>query len=658
MTNKFLLKAPYKPAGDQPKAIAELTEGLADPESKAVLIGVTGSGKTMTMASVIENLQRPTLVMTHNKTLAAQLYREFRDFFPENAVEYFISYYDYYQPEAYVAASDTYIEKESSINAEIEMLRLRATASLIERKDVIIIASVSSIYGLGSPETYRESVLFLRTGAELSRELVMQRLMKMQYSRNDTELSPGKFRVRGDVLEVLPAYSNEAYRLEFFGDTLESISKLETTTGKKKEGYQQVAIYPAKHFITSAPLLTQAMQNIRAELDEQIKKFQAENKPLEAERIRQRTMYDLEMLKEMGYCQGIENYSRHLTGREPGARPECLMDYFPDDFLIIVDESHVSIPQIGGMYAGDRSRKENLVNFGFRLPSALDNRPLNFKEFESIARNVLFVSATPSEYELQKSDLHTEQLIRPTGLLDPVVVIHPTEGQIDHLAREITLCTENKERTLVTTLTKKMAEKLTDYFSGLGIKVRYMHSEIDALERTEILRDLRKGVFDVLVGINLLREGLDLPEVSLVAILDADKEGFLRSRKSLIQTMGRAARNVNGRVILYADVMTDSMKAAIDETDRRRRIQQEYNEKHGISPQTIQKEIADLIEREKITEKHEFELLDETLNEFSRAKFKDKKKWEKAVEKAMLQAAEKLDFERAALLRDLLAGSD
>lgn len=654
----FRLKAPYSPAGDQPAAIQELSQTLSDTESKATLIGVTGSGKTMTMAGVIENVRRPTLVITHNKTLAAQLYREFSDFFPENAVEYFISYYDYYQPEAYVPTSDTYIEKEATINDEIEMLRLRATSSLLEREDVIVVASVSCIYGLGSPEEYRNSVLFLEQGRQISREDVVKKLIHIQYNRNDTSLTQGTFRIRGDVLEVLPAYAREAYRIDFFGDEVESISRTDVLTGERKRSHSFVAIYPARHFITSPPKLETAIKKIKEELDEQVKYFLDRNQPLEAERIRQRTLYDIEMLREMGYCTGIENYSRHLTDREPGSRPACLLDYFPEDFLIIIDESHVTLPQIGGMFAGDRSRKETLVNFGFRLPSALDNRPLNFNEFEDIARNVMFVSATPADYELEHSDNHVEQIIRPTGLLDPVVEVRQTEGQIDNLAREITIRTERNERVLVTTLTKKMAEDLTDYYMNTGLRVRYMHSDIDALERVELIRDLRKGEYDVLVGINLLREGLDLPEVSLVAILDADKEGFLRSKRSLIQTMGRAARNENGMVILYADKMTGSMQAAIDETLRRREIQKQHNDKHGITPQTIKKDVVDIIKREMAPIEHEVKFAEEAEEKFNRDRFKSAKAWRDAVESEMLSAAENLEFEKAAFLRDLLKGED
>ncbi|HMV36594.1 MAG TPA: excinuclease ABC subunit UvrB, partial [Turneriella sp.] len=563
-----------------------------------------------------------------------------------------------YQPEAYVAATDTYIEKESSINDEIERLRLRATASLIEREDVIIVASVSCIYGLGSPETYKDSVLLLDKSVKAGRDEVMAKLMRMQYARNDTELLQGRFRVRGDTIDVFPAYSNDPYRLEFFGNEIEAINKFDLVTGKKTEALRRIAIYPAKHFITSPATLEHAIEDMKKELEAQLAYFKTVNKPLEAERLRQRTTYDIEMLREMGYCSGIENYSRILTGRPPGSRPECLIDYFPENMLIIIDESHVTIPQIGGMFAGDRSRKQTLVDFGFRLPCALDNRPLNFEEFETLAKNVLYVSATPAAYELEHADAHVEQIIRPTGLLDPEIEIHGSEGQIDHLILEIDKRVKAGERVLVTTLTKKMAEELTDYLVKASVKVRWLHSDIDALERLEILRDLRKGVFDVLVGINLLREGLDLPEVSLVAILDADKEGFLRSHRSLIQTMGRAARNVNGKVILYADTMTDSMKSAIDETQRRRKIQAEFNEKHGITPQTVKKEIKDFVERERVLEEDHWKRIEENLHEFSRKKFKSQDAWKKAVEKAMFDAAKQLNFERAAELRDMLKQDD
>ncbi|MES0488803.1 MAG: excinuclease ABC subunit UvrB [Leptospirales bacterium] len=655
---KFDLQSKWEPAGDQPAAIKTVSKMLKEPNGKSVLMGVTGSGKTMTMAHAIRNLGKPTLILTHNKTLAAQLYREFCDFFPNNSVEYFISYYDYYQPEAYIPVSDTYIEKDSSINEEIEMLRLRATTSLLEKDDVIVVASVSCIYGLGSPEDYEGAVLLLHKGQNISREDVILSLVGMLYERNDVELQRGKFRVRGDTIEVIPPYAMEILRLEFYGDELEAIHKIDRVTGKSNESLNKTAIYPAKHFITPQPRLKEAISCIREELAEQVEHFKQINKPLEAERITQRTMYDMEMLKEMGYCNGIENYSRQLIGRQPGTRPACLIDYFPKDFLVIVDESHVSLPQVRGMFAGDRSRKETLVEFGFRLPSALDNRPLNFSEFEGLAKNILYVSATPSEYELNIGGTPVEQVIRPTGLLDPIVEVRKTEGQVDDLVKEINIRAEKSERILVTTLTKKMSEDLTDYMSDLGIKVRYMHSEIEAIERTEILRDLRRGEFDVLIGINLLREGLDLPEVSLVVILDADKEGFLRSRVSMIQTMGRAARNANGRVILYADKMTNSMRLAMEETSRRRTIQDEHNKKHNITPTTIQKDVVDILQRTIDPESEHDSVLDAILDEYDPKKFKNKNKWKEVIQKDMLKAAEELDFEKAALLRDLIYSDD
>lgn len=650
----FELVSPFEPAGDQPQAIEKLSNILQDTNGKAVLEGVTGSGKTMTMASVIAKINRPTLVITHNKTLAAQLYRELRDFFPHNAVEYFISYYDYYQPEAYIPTSDTFIEKDAAVNDEIERLRLQATSSLLERNDVIVVASVSCIYGLGSPEDYSEAVLLLHLGQTISREDVMKSLLHMRYTRNDIQPSGGTFRVKGEVLEVIPAYSNDGIRLEFFGDELEGIGKIDKLTGKTKERFERTAIYPAKHFITSPPQLQEAIDNIKSEMKERVDFFLEQKKPLEAERVQQRTLYDMEMLKEMGYCSGIENYSRHLTRREEGSRPACLLDYFREDFLIIIDESHVTVPQIGGMYAGDRSRKETLVRFGFRLPSALDNRPLNFQEFEAIAKNILYVSATPAEYELQKTENHIEQIVRPTGLLDPIIEVRPSKNQIDDLAKEIQTRAEKNERILITTLTKKMSEDLTDYLKNLGLRVEYLHSEINSLERTEIIRDLRKGEFDALVGINLLREGLDLPEVSLVAILDADKEGFLRSRRSLVQTIGRAARNQNGYAIFYADKITDSMRETMEQTERRRKLQIAFNEEHGITPQSIQKEVVDIIEREKKEDETGEKFYDDVLKNLSPEKFKSKKEWKKNVEKEMLQAAKNLDFERAAFLRDIL----
>ena len=651
----FSLKAPYPPKGDQPKAIKRLSEILQDPHAKATLLGVTGSGKTFTMANVIQNLGKPTLVITHNKILAAQLYREFKEFFPNNAVEYFISYYDYYQPEAYLPVSDTYIEKEATINEEIELLRLRATSSLMERKDVIIVASVSCIYGLGSPEDYEDSILFLQEGKTTSRSHILQQLVYMQYERNDTNFTPGVFRVRGDSIDVFPPYKKEGIRIELWEDEIEGIYTFHPLTGEILEKLSRVAIHPAKHFIVKRSRLERAIEAIKIELEERIKYFLSQGKTLEAERIKQRTLYDIEILREMGYCKGIENYSRHLSGRPPGSRPYCLLDYFPEDFFIIIDESHVTIPQIRGMYNGDRRRKLTLVEHGFRLPSALDNRPLNFSEFEKLAKRVLFVSATPGEYEIQNSQEVVEQIVRPTGLLDPIIEVHPTKGQMEHLLREIKKVQNQKERVLITTLTKKMAEDLTEYLLEKGIPTRYMHSDLDALERAEIVRDLRKGEFDVLVGINLLREGLDIPEVSLVAILDADKEGFLRSKTALIQTIGRAARNIHGKAIFYADTITKAMKEAIEETQRRRKIQEEYNKKHGITPKTIQKKVVDIIERQKEEIKEEIHM-EELLTKYSPRKFPSKEIWEKEVRKAMEEAAKELRFEEAAILRDILLG--
>lgn len=650
--DKFQIVSSYKPAGDQVNAIQKIISSFEKKEDKVTLIGVTGSGKTFTMAHVIEGLNRPTLILSHNKTLAAQLFREFKEFFPNNAVEYFVSYYDYYQPEAYVPSSDTFIEKDMSVNEEIDKLRLRATSSLLERQDVIIVSSVSCIYGLGSPEEYMNSTILLKKSESMDRDAFLRKLLHIQYERNDIDFSRGKFRVRGDIVEVLPSYSEQGIRIEFFGDDIEAISKIDPITGKVLEKLERTIIYPAKHFITSGPKLKEAVQVIQAEMEETRETFKKNEKYLEAQRIESRTNYDMEMLTEMGYCNGIENYSRHLMGRAEGERPACLIDYFPKDFLMIIDESHVTIPQIGGMFAGDRARKQTLIDFGFRLPSALDNRPLNFQEFESLTPKTLYVSATPADYEMNKTSIHVEQIIRPTGLLDPQVEVRPTINQIEDLLVEIQARISKKERVLVTTLTKKMSEDLADYYKDLGLKVSYLHSEIDTIERVEIIRDLRKGIYDVLIGINLLREGLDIPEVSLVAILDADKEGFLRNYKSLIQTIGRAARNSNGRAILYADKMTDSMTKAIGETNRRRKIQEDHNTKFGITPQTILKDIHDIIPREMKEQDLEQEALDELTREFTMKKYKTKENLKVALKDAMLAAARNLEFEKAAMYRD------
>jgi len=653
----FKLHAPFEPAGDQPGAIKELVEGLHQGKKFQTLLGVTGSGKTFTIAHVIARYGRPTLVISHNKTLAAQLYGELKGFFPENAVEYFISYYDYYQPEAYIPSTDTYIEKDSSINEDIDRMRLAATSQLLSRDDVIIVASVSAIYGLGSPEDYQRMLCQLHTGECISREEILSRLVDIHYERNDLDFWRGRFRVRGDVIEVFPAYAETALRIELFGDEIERISSIDPLKGEVISLQESCAIFPAKHFVTSRPQLEAAVESIRQELRERLAQLRSEGKLLEAQRLESRTNYDIEMMLEVGYCTGIENYSRHLSGRAPGQRPYCLLDFFPDDFLLIVDESHVTIPQVGGMYNGDYSRKKTLVEHGFRLPSALDNRPLKFHEFEQLLHKVIFVSATPADYELEKCGGEVvEQIIRPTGLVDPEVIVKPVKGQVDDLLEEIRLRLAENERILVTTLTKRLAEDLAEYLSQMGVRVRYMHSEIDALERIEILRDLRLGRFDVLVGINLLREGLDLPEVSLVAILDADKEGFLRSERSLIQTMGRAARNVSGRVIMYADKITGSMQRAIEETNRRRRLQLAYNEAHGIQPQSIRKSTEEVMASTSVADRrlHEPAYLAADGGRPSYSNEIDLETRIKVIESEMKEAAKQLDFERAALLRDQL----
>ncbi|WP_114108831.1 excinuclease ABC subunit UvrB [Clostridioides difficile] len=643
----FKIKSDFKPTGDQPEAIKSIVDSINRNEKFSTLLGVTGSGKTFTMANIIQQVKKPTLIMAHNKTLAAQLYSEFKEFFPDNAVEYFVSYYDYYQPEAYVAHSDTYIEKDASINDEIDKLRHSATASILERRDTIIISSVSCIYGLGDPKDYKELMLSIRPGMQRDRDDVIKRLIEIQYERNDINFTRGTFRVRGDILEIFPASNDEkAIRIEFFGDEVDRITEIDYVTGKIVGTRNHVVIFPASHYVTTPERIEKAIVEIEDELQEQIKFFKENDRLLEAQRIEQRTKYDIEMLKEIGFCQGIENYSRHITGRLEGERPYTLMDFFPDDYLIIVDEAHVTIPQVRGMYAGDRSRKTSLIENGFRLPSALDNRPLNFREFEGNINQMLFVSATPGPYEIQHSETIAEQIIRPTGLLDPIVEVRPINNQIDDLVGEITKTIEKNERVLITTLTKKMSEDLTNYLKEIGIKVKYLHSDIVTLERTEIIRDLRLGKFDVLVGINLLREGLDIPEVSLIAILDADKEGFLRSETALIQTIGRAARNENGRVIMYADRITDSMQNAIDETKRRRDIQNLYNEEHNIIPKTIQKNIRDSIEATKVAEEEVVYGISDTDDKDEIRANIDKLKSE------MMEAAQNLQFERAAELRD------
>ena len=646
---EFKLHSEYQPTGDQPQAIKQLVAGFKEGNQFQTLLGVTGSGKTFTMANIIQQIQKPTLIIAHNKTLAGQLYGEFKEFFPENAVEDFVSYYDYYQPEAYVPSSDTYIAKDSSINDEIDKLRLSATASLAERKDVIVVASVSCIYGLGSPDEYKDMIVSLRPGMVKERDEVLRELINIQYDRNDMDLSRGCFRVRGDCVEIYPAQGGDyLIRVEFFGDEIDRIAEVDPLTGQLHSILEHIAIFPASHYVVSQGKINAACDNIESELEERIRYFKGEDKLLEAQRISERTNFDIEMLRETGFCSGIENYSRHLNGTAPGEPPMTLLDFFRDDFLIMIDESHITVPQIRGMYAGDRSRKMTLVDYGFRLPSALDNRPLNFEEFEAHIDQLLFVSATPSAYEEAHELLRAEQIIRPTGLLDPEIMVRPVEGQIDDLVGEIRKETDKHNKVLVTTLTKRMAEDLTDYMRDVGIRVKYLHSDIDTLERAEIIRDMRLDVFDVLVGINLLREGLDIPEISLVAILDADKEGFLRSETSLIQTIGRAARNSDGHVIMYADNMTDSMKAAISETNRRREIQQKYNEEHGITPQTIKKSVRDLISISKVIAKEEvrFEKDPESMDE------KELEKLIGDIQKKMKKAASDLNFEAAAELRD------
>ena len=647
--NEFKLHAPYEPTGDQPQAIEKLVKGFKEGNQFETLLGVTGSGKTFTMENVIQALNKPTLIISHNKTLAGQLYGEMKEFFPENAVEYFVSYYDYYQPEAYVPQSDTYIAKDSAVNDEIDKLRLSATAALAERKDVIIVASVSCIYGIGSPDDYMNMMVSLRPGMEIDRDDVIKGLIDMQYTRNEMDFKRGTFRVHGDVLEIFPANNTDtAIRVEFFGDEIDRITEVDVLTGEIKCILKHAAVFPASHYVVPQEKMNAACDRIEAELEERVRYFKGEDKLLEAQRIAERTNFDIEMMKETGFCSGIENYSRHLAGRAEGEMPETLMDYFPDDFLIIVDESHITIPQVRGMYAGDRSRKQTLVDYGFRLPSALDNRPLNFEEFESKIDQMLFVSATPNVYENEHELLRVEQIIRPTGLLDPEISVRPVEGQIDDLIGEVNKETKNHHKVLITTLTKRMAEDLTQYMGELGIRVKYLHSDIDTLERAEIIRDLRLDVFDVLVGINLLREGLDIPEITLVAILDADKEGFLRSETSLIQTIGRAARNSEGHVIMYADKITDSMRVAIDETERRRKLQQAYNEEHGITPKTIQKSVRDLIAISKKVAAEEMEF-DKDPESMSR---RELEKLIGDIQKKMKKAAAELNFEAAAEYRD------
>ncbi|AIA67373.1 excinuclease ABC subunit UvrB [Streptococcus equi] len=647
----FKLVSKYAPSGDQPQAIEALVDNIEGGEKAQILLGATGTGKTYTMSQVISKVNKPTLVIAHNKTLAGQLYGEFKEFFPENAVEYFVSYYDYYQPEAYVPSSDTYIEKDSSVNDEIDKLRHSATSSLLERNDVIVVASVSCIYGLGSPKEYADSAVSLRPGQEISRDQLLNALVDIQFERNDIDFQRGRFRVRGDVVEVFPASRDEhAFRIEFFGDEIDRIREIESLTGKVLGDADHLVLFPATHFVTNDEHMEQSISKIQAELADQLKLFEAEGKLLEAQRLRQRTEYDIEMLREMGYTNGVENYSRHMDGRSAGEPPYTLLDFFPEDFLIMIDESHMTMGQIKGMYNGDKARKQMLVDYGFRLPSALDNRPLRREEFESHVHQIVYVSATPGDYEMEQTDTIVEQIIRPTGLLDPEVEVRPSMGQMDDLLGEINLRIERGERTFITTLTKKMAEDLTDYLKEMGVKVKYMHSDIKTLERTEIIRDLRLGVFDVLIGINLLREGIDVPEVSVVAILDADKEGFLRNERGLIQTIGRAARNADGHVIMYADRMTDSMQRAIDETARRRAIQMAYNEEHGIIPQTIKKDIRDLISISRAVEAK----AKEAETNYESMTRSERREAIKQLQKNMQEAAELLDFELAAQLRDLI----
>lgn len=648
----FDIQSKYKPAGDQPKAIEKLVEGIKNGDKEHVLLGATGTGKTFTMSNVIQEVNKPTLVIAHNKTLAGQLYTEFKEFFPDNAVEYFVSYYDYYQPEAYVPSTDTFIEKDASINDEIDKLRHSATSSLLERRDTIVVASVSCIYGLVNPLDYRDHVLSLREGTEISREELLTRLVEMQYERNDIDFQRGRFRVRGDIVEIfLASRGSEAIRVEFFGDEIDRIREVDVLTGEVREALKHVAVFPATHFVSSKEQTESAVKSIRLELKDQLSRLNDENKLLEAQRLEQRTEYDLEMLMEMGYCSGIENYSRHMDGRKPGEAPYTLLDFFPEDSLFIIDESHMTMPQIKGMYNGDRARKEMLVNHGFRLPSALDNRPLRLEEFEERVPQICYISATPAEYEIDRSSQVVEQIIRPTGLLDPLIEVRPIKGQIDDLIDEIHKRIDKDERTFITTLTKKMSEDLTDYLKEVGIKVRYLHSDIKTLERTEIIRDLRRGEFDVLIGINLLREGLDVPEVSLVAILDADKEGFLRSTRALIQTVGRAARNAEGRVIMYADNITNSMRTTIDETERRRAIQQQFNEDHNITPQTIRKDVPDLISIAKVDDEDGEGLTEAKIKKLS---LDERRDLIETMEFEMKQAAKNLEFEKAASLRDVV----